>query len=123
MAKINVRFVQGGVSSYPPRGCNEARPGSAHREQRQEERPRLYVVPGEASGWILGEKCALKERCCGGTAAQGVGGESPSLEVSQSRGDVALRAVVSGRGEAGMDAVRRGWTWRCESSFPTFITR
>ena len=38
-----------------------------------------------------------KEQSGSGTAARGVGG-SPSLGVSQSRGDVALRDVGSGHG-------------------------
>ena len=49
------------------------------------------------SGWILGKFSSQKERCCSGTAAQGVLG-SPSLEVSQSHGDVALRDVGSEHG-------------------------
>ena len=44
------------------------------------------------SGWILG-KTPPKEQCCTGTAAQGVVG-SPTLEVLQKYGDVALRDVV-----------------------------
>ena len=39
-------------------------------------------------------------------------GQSPSLEVSQSRGDVARRAVGSGHGGVGW-----GWTWEPWRSF------
>ena len=46
-----------------------------------------------------------KEQSGSSTAAQGVE-ESPSLGVSQSRGDVALRDVGSGHG-----GVDWGWTW------------
>jgi len=42
--------------------------------------------------------------------------ESLSLEVFQSRGDVALRDVVSGHGGVGW-----GWTWGCQWSFPTLM--
>lgn len=42
---------------------------------------------------------SLEERCCSGTAAQGRG-KSPSLGVSESCGDVALRDVVGGHGLA-----------------------
>jgi len=42
---------------------------------------------------------SLDERCCSGTAAQGRG-KSPSLGVSESCGDVALRDVVGGHGLA-----------------------
>ena len=44
--------------------------------------------------WILG-KSSQTERCCSGTAAQGMVG-SPFLEVLQNHGDVALRDVVMG---------------------------
>ena len=46
-------------------------------------------------------------------AAREVGG-SPSLEVFQSCGDVALKDVVSGIGGVGW-----GWLWRSERSFPS----
>ena len=39
---------------------------------------------------------------------------SPSLEVFQNHGDVALRDVGSGHGGVGW-----GWTWGSERSFPT----
>ena len=52
-----------------------------------------------SSGWIVG-KSSAKEQCCSGTAACGVVW-SPSLGVSQSRGDVALRDVGSGHGGVG----------------------
>ena len=45
----------------------------------------------------------MEERRCVGTAAQEWWMGSPSLEVSQSRGDVALRDVGSGHG--GVDLV------------------
>ena len=51
----------------------------------------------------MGNISSLKEQCCSGTAAHGVVG-SPSLEVSQSCGDVALRDVGSGHGGGGL-----GW--------------
>lgn len=53
------------------------------------------------------------EWCCTDTASQGVVG-SPSLEVLQSHGDVALRDVI-------MSMVRLdwGWTWGSQWSFPT----
>ena len=38
---------------------------------------------------------------------------SPSLEVFQNRGDVALRDVGSGHGGVGW-----GWTWGSQRSFP-----
>jgi len=41
---------------------------------------------------------------------------SPSLVVSQSRGDVALRDAVSGHGGDGL-----GWAWRSQSSFSAFM--
>ena len=41
---------------------------------------------------------------------------SPSMEVFQNRGDVALRDVGSGHGGVGW-----GWTWGSWRSFPTFI--
>lgn len=50
------------------------------------------------SGWPLGNTSALKEQRCSGTAAQG-GLESPSLEVSMNRGDVAAGDVAGGHGE------------------------
>ena len=53
------------------------------------------------SGWILGEISSLKERSGTGTAAQGVV-ESPSLEVFQNCGDVALKGRVSGHGGDGL---------------------
>ena len=43
--------------------------------------------------------------------------ESLSLQVSQSRGDVALRDVGSGPGGVGW-----GWTWGSERSFPCSVT-
>jgi len=52
-----------------------------------------------------------KEQYCSGTAAQGVVG-SPSLQVLQRHGDVALRDVVMGW----------GWTWGSEKSFPALMT-
>lgn len=57
------------------------------------------------SGWILDVK-SPKEWQCNGTAAQGVE-RSPSLEVSEDRGDVALRAAVSGHGVMGWGC----WAW------------
>ena len=42
-----------------------------------------------------------KEQRCAGTAAHGVG-QSPSLEVSKSHGDVALRYTGSGHGGDGL---------------------
>ena len=46
---------------------------------------------------LLGKVSPEKEWCCSGTAAQGMVG-SPSLEVFQSHGDVAVRDVVMGVG-------------------------
>ena len=57
------------------------------------------------SGWILENIYFLKEWSGSGTAAQGVVG-SPSMEVLQNCGDVALRDVVSGHGGVGWD-----WAW------------
>ena len=65
------------------------------------------------SGWMLGKTYSHERWCCCGTAAHG-GGGSPSLEVFQNRGDVALRDVGSGHGGVGW-----GWTWWFERSFPT----
>ena len=42
---------------------------------------------------------------------------SPSLAVLGSRGDVALRAVLSGH-----TGVQWGWTWGSERSFPICMT-
>ena len=67
------------------------------------------------SGWISGKVSSWKEQPGTGTAAQGMVG-SLSLEVFQSRGDVALRDVVSGHGGVGW-----GWTWGCQWSFPTLM--
>jgi len=41
---------------------------------------------------------------------------SPSLEVFQNRGDVALRDVGSSHGEVGW-----GWAWGSQRSFPTLM--
>jgi len=49
------------------------------------------------SGWMLGAISSPEEQPGAGTAARGVVG-SPSLEVFQNCGDVALRDVVSGHG-------------------------
>ena len=53
------------------------------------------------SGWMLGAISSPREQPGAGTAAQGVVG-SPSLEVFQNCGDVALRDVVSGHGGDGL---------------------
>lgn len=45
---------------------------------------------------------------------------SPSLEVSRSCGDVALRNTVSGHGGVGL-GLDLGWTWGSEASFPILI--
>jgi len=45
------------------------------------------------SSWVLGTISASEEQRGSGTAAQG-GEDSPCLEVSQGRGEVALRDVV-----------------------------
>ena len=50
---------------------------------------------------MLGNISSLKEWGCGGTAALEVLG-SPSLEVFQSHGDVALMEVGSGHGGGGL---------------------
>ena len=47
--------------------------------------------PREGSGWILGKIPSPKEWS-----------GSPSLEVSQNRGDVALRDMVNGHGRTGL---------------------
>jgi len=53
-------------------------------------------------GWNIGyQEKPPKEQWGSGTAAQGVA-ESPSLEVSKSCGDVALRDVGSGHGGGGV---------------------
>ena len=52
------------------------------------------------SGWMLGNIYSPKEQQGTGTAAHRVM-ESPSLEVFQNHGDVALRDVVSGHGGVG----------------------
>lgn len=51
-------------------------------------------------GWILGTIYLQEEWWCIGTGGPGKVG-SPSLGVFQSRGDVALRGVGSGRGGVG----------------------
>ena len=48
------------------------------------------------SGWTLGNISSPKEWRCSGTAAQRVV-ESPTLNVFQNGGDVALRNVVIGQ--------------------------
>ena len=53
------------------------------------------------SGWVLGKISSPKEWSSIGTAAQRVM-ESPSLEVFQNHGDVALGDVVSGHGWGGL---------------------
>ena len=55
------------------------------------------------SGWILENLYFTKEQIGAGTAVQGVVG-SPSLEVLQNGGDVALREVGSGHSGGGL-----GW--------------
>jgi len=45
-----------------------------------------------------------------------MGGESSSMEVSQSCKDVALRDVGSGHGGMGW-----GWTWGCENYVPISV--
>ena len=57
------------------------------------------MIHGSCKGFE-GQIFSPKERCCSGTAAWGVVG-SLTLEVFQSRGDVAVRDVGSGHGGVG----------------------
>ena len=56
------------------------------------------------------------KQCCVGTAAQEWWMGSPSLGVSQSHGDVALRDVGTGHGGLGW-----GWVWGSRRSFPALM--
>ena len=53
------------------------------------------------TGWILGKKFFSKRMVLQWHSCPG-GGESPSLEVFQDCGDVAVRDVVSGHGGVGL---------------------
>ena len=57
------------------------------------------MIHGSCKGFE-GQIFSPKEQCCSGTAAWGVVG-SLTLEVFQSRGDVAVRDVGSGHGGVG----------------------
>ena len=57
---------------------------------------------------LFSERAVLRWHSCPGVVGL------PSLEVSQSRGDVALRDVGSGHGGVGW-----GWAWGSLRSFPT----
>ena len=57
------------------------------------------MIHGSCKGFE-GQIFSPKEQCCSGTAARGVVG-SLTLEVFQSRGDVAVRDVGSGHGGVG----------------------